>query len=59
MQKEESGTNVESTINIFTLPCVKQIAGDKLLYNTGSPARYSLRTQRDRLGGGEGDSRVR
>ena len=59
VQEGESGTNGESTNNIYTLPCVKEIAGDKLLYNTGSPAWYSLRTQRGRMGGSEEDSRVR
>ena len=32
----ERGTNGESSIDIYTLPCVKQIAGEMLLYNTGS-----------------------
>ena len=32
----ESGTNRESSIDIYTLPSVKQIAGEKLVYNTGS-----------------------
>ena len=31
-------TNGESSINIYTLSCVKPMAGEKLLYNTGSPA---------------------
>ena len=29
-------------INPYTLPCVKQIAGKKLLCGTGSSARYSV-----------------
>ena len=37
----KSGMNGESSIDIYTLPCVKQIAGEKLLYNTGSPALRS------------------
>ena len=34
----ESGTNGEGSIDIHTLRCVKCIAGEKLLYNTGSPS---------------------
>lgn len=30
--EEESGTNGESIINIYTLPCVEHIASEKLLY---------------------------
>ena len=38
----ESGMNGESSIDIYIPPCVKQTAGEKLLYNTGSPAWHSL-----------------
>ena len=38
----KSGTNGESSINIYTLLCVKQMAGGKLLYDTGSPAWHSV-----------------
>ena len=31
--EEESRTNGESIINIYTLPCVTQIVSEKLLYN--------------------------
>ena len=34
----KSGMLGEISINIYELPCVKQIAGMKLLYNTGSSA---------------------
>ena len=34
--KGEGGMDWESSIDIHTLPCVKQIANEKLLYNTGS-----------------------
>ena len=40
----ESGTNREGSINIYTLSCLKWIAGEKLLYNTGSPVWCSLMT---------------
>ena len=40
----ESGTNGESSIDIYTLPCIKQISDEKLLYNTGSPAWHSVMT---------------
>ena len=36
VEEEEGGTNWESSINIYTLSCVKQIASGKLQYNTGS-----------------------
>ena len=39
-----SGMNGESSIDIYTQPCVTQIAGAKFLYNTGSPARHSVMT---------------
>ena len=42
--KGESGTNRESSVDIYTLPGVKQIAGKKLLCNTGSPAWHSVMT---------------
>ena len=44
----ESVTNGESSIDMCTLSCVRWIAGEKLLYNTGSPACRSVMTQRGR-----------
>ena len=44
MRKGESGTNGESSIDIYIPPCAKQIAGEKLLHNTGSPAPFSMMT---------------
>ena len=38
----ERGVNGESSVDIYILPCVKQIATDKLLHNTGSPAWCSV-----------------
>ena len=43
----EGATNQESSIAIYTLPCVEQIASGKLLQNTGSSAQCS-----DNLEGG-------
>ena len=40
----EAGTNWESSIDVYTLPCVKQIASGKLLHSTGRSARCSLMT---------------
>ena len=40
----EGGTNGESSINICTLSCVEWIAGEKLLFNTGSPVWCSVMT---------------
>ena len=39
-----SGMNGESSINTYTLLCVRWIAGEKLLHNTGSPVWCSLMT---------------
>ena len=35
------GTNWEIRIDVYKLPCVKQIARRNLLYSTESSARYS------------------
>ena len=40
----ESGTNGKSSINVYTLSCIKQIACEKLVYNTRSPAWPSMMT---------------
>ena len=48
--------NGESSISIYTLSCVKWVAGKKLLYNTGSPAWCSVMTSRGEMGKGEGGS---
>ena len=37
---------------LYMLPCVKQLAGEKLLFNTGSPARCTVMMERS--GTGEG-----
>ena len=42
----ESGVNREGSINIYTLSCLKWIAGEKLLHNTGSPVWCSVITKR-------------
>ena len=44
---------------IYTLPCVKQAASSKLMYNTGSPAQRSVMTSRGGRGAQEeGDTRA-
>ena len=48
----EGGMNGECNINIHRRPYVKQIAGEKLLCNTGSPAWLSLETHLDMKVGG-------
>ena len=40
----KSGMNRESSLDIYILPCVKEIAGEKLLYNTGNQPWYSVIT---------------
>ena len=42
----EDGMNWESSADIYTRPCVQQIAGGKLLYSTGSSAQCSVMTNR-------------
>ena len=44
--------NKEMFIDIYTPPCAKYIAGEKLLYNTGSPAWCSVMTLRGGIGEG-------
>jgi len=44
VREVKSMMNGESSINIHTPPCVKQIAAEKWLYNTASPARRSAMT---------------
>ena len=51
-------TNGESRINIYTLPGIKQRAGEKLLCNTGSPAWHFVMTYRGRIGRGEGRNKI-
>ena len=45
--------NWESSVDTYTLPCVKQIASGNLLCNTGSSARCSEMTWRGGTGDGE------
>ena len=40
----KSGVDRESNIYIYTPPCIKWIAGEKLLYNTGRTAWLSVMT---------------
>ena len=47
---ERSETNGESGINIRTLLCVKWTAGEKLLYDTGSPVWCSVMTKSGGMG---------
>ena len=54
-----SGTNGESSINIYTLSCARWIAGEKLPCSTGSQVWYLAVTWRDGRGGGERGSRGR
>ena len=56
--KERVG-EIESSIDIYILPCVKQTASGKLLYGTGSPAWCSVMTWAAGWGWWEGGSRER
>ena len=44
-EEGEGGMNRESSIETYTLPCVKQIANGKLLNSAGSSAWCSVMTQ--------------
>ena len=46
----EGRTNRESSTDIYTLSCVRQIASGKLLCSTGSPTWCSVMTQRGEMG---------
>ena len=46
------GINWEIGIDIFTLPCVKQIASGRLLHSTGSSARCSVMVTKGGMGRG-------
>ena len=50
----ERRTNRESSIDIYTLPCIKEIAGEKLLYKTGSPTWCFVMTEVGGMQGREG-----
>ena len=50
--------NGESSIDIYA-PCVKQRAGEKLSYSTGSPACCSVMTWSGEMRAGEEGSRGR
>ena len=56
---EERVGEIESSIDIYILPCVKQTASGKLLYGTGSPAWCSVMTWATGWGWWEGGSRER
>ena len=44
MGEGKSGESGASSINMYILPCVNWRAGEKLLYNTGSPDWHSVMT---------------
>ena len=46
----EDGTNWESSIDIYTPPCVKQTASGNLLHIPESSARGSMKTWRGEMG---------
>ena len=48
----EGQINWEIRTDVYTLPCVKQIASRKVLYSTGSSVQCSVMTWRGRMGVG-------
>ena len=45
-EERESGVNGESSMEAYTLPCVKQITNGNLLYDTGNSNWGSMTTKR-------------
>ena len=43
-EEEEGGTNEETGMEAYTLPCVKQIASGNLLYDSGNSNWGSMTT---------------
>ena len=56
--KRGGGMSWETEIGIYTLPCVRQIANEKLLHNSGSPLG-ALRGRNGVEYGGEGGRLMR
>ena len=52
----ESGTNGESSINVYTLSGVRWIAGEKSLCDMGNPVWHSVMNWSNGMAGGEGGS---
>ena len=44
VNEEEGGMNKESNIETYTLPCVKQVADGRLLYDSRAQTRCSVTT---------------
>ena len=44
VNEEEGGMNKESNIETYTLPCVKQVADGRLLYDSRAQSRCSVTT---------------
>ena len=57
VQKIKDRMNREIQIDMYTLPCVNEIAAGKLLYSTESSAQCSVITERGRVKGWDGESR--
>ena len=52
--KGGGGMDWETEIDTYTLPCTKEIAGEKLLYKTGSPTWHFVMTGGSGMQGREG-----
>ena len=55
-EEGESGTNGESSINVYTLSGVRWIAGEKSLCDMGNPVWHSVMNWSNGMAGGEGGS---
>ena len=53
MAKKKRTGQIEVVALIYPLPCIKSIASEKLLYDTGSPARCAVMTSRGGMVGGK------
>ena len=53
MAKKKRTGQIETVALTQTLSCIKSVAGEKLLYGTGNPARCAVVTSRGGLVGGK------
>ena len=53
MAKKKRTGQIETVALTYTLPCIKSIASEKLLYDTGSPATCAVTTSRAEMVGGK------
>ena len=53
MAKKKRTGQIKTVALTYTLSCIKSIASEKMLYDTGSPARCAVMTSRGGMVGGK------